>query len=43
MEFATIAVEDITPPYRALMESHDKAQSMQKVGQETKLDRFHSA
>jgi hypothetical protein len=25
------------------MESHDKAQSVQKVGHETKLDRFEAA
>ncbi len=27
-------------PYRALMESYDKAQSVEKVGHETKLDRL---
>jgi nicotinamidase-related amidase len=39
MEFATIAVDHIVPPYRALMESYDKAQSVQRDGRETKLDR----
>jgi hypothetical protein len=31
-------VEHIVPPYRALMESYDKAQNVQKVGYETKLN-----
>jgi len=39
MEFAAIAVDHIVPPYRALMESYDKAQSVQRDGRETKLDR----
>ncbi|MBP5974046.1 isochorismatase family protein [Brasilonema sp. CT11] len=39
MEFAAIAVDHIVPPYRALMESYDKAQSVQRDGLETKLDR----
>ena len=39
MEFATIAVDHIVPTYRALMESYDKAQSVQRDGRETKLDR----
>lgn len=38
MNFAAIMVEHIVPPYRALMESYDKAQNVQKVGHETKLD-----
>jgi nicotinamidase-related amidase len=38
MEFAAVMVEHIVPPYRALMESYDKAQSVQKGGRETKLD-----
>jgi nicotinamidase-related amidase len=37
-DFAAIMVDHIVPPYRALMESYDKAQSVQKVGHETKLD-----
>lgn len=43
MDFAAIMVEHIVPPFRALMESYDKAQSVQKVGHETKLDRFEAA
>jgi hypothetical protein len=39
MDFAAIMVDHIVPPYRALMESYDKAQSVQKTGRETKLDR----
>jgi nicotinamidase-related amidase len=38
MEFAQVMVDHIVPPYRALMESYDKAQSVQKGGRETKLD-----
>jgi nicotinamidase-related amidase len=38
MEFANAMVDYIVPPYRALMESYDKAQNVQKVGHETKLD-----
>src|SRR2546428_11574673 len=38
MEFAAVMVEHIVPPYRALIESYDKAQSVQKVGRETKLE-----
>src|SRR4029078_1050884 len=43
MEFAGVMVDHIVPPYRALMESYDKAQSVQKVGHETKLDRLEAA
>ena len=43
MEFATIMVDHIFPAYRGLMESYDKAQSVQKVGHETKLDRLVAA
>jgi nicotinamidase-related amidase len=39
MDFAAIMVDHIVPPYRALMESYDKAQSVQKSGRETMLDR----
>jgi nicotinamidase-related amidase len=39
MEFVTVMVDHIMPPYRALMESYDKAQSVQRDGRETKLDR----
>jgi nicotinamidase-related amidase len=43
MEFAQIAVDHIVPPYRCLMESYDKAQSVQKTGRETKLERLETA
>ena len=43
MDFAAIFAEHIIPGYRALMESYDKAQSVQKVGRETKLDRLEAA
>ena len=43
MDFAAIMFEHIVPPYRALIESYDKAQSVQKVGHETKLDVLESA
>jgi len=42
MDFAGIMVDHIVPPYRALMESYDKAQDVQKVGRETKLDRLEA-
>jgi nicotinamidase-related amidase len=42
MDFAAVMV-DLVPPYRALMESYDKAQSVQRDGRETKLDRFETA
>lgn len=42
MDFAAVMV-DIVPHYRALMESYDKAQSVQKTGHETKLDRLEAA
>lgn len=38
--FANIMVENIVPPFRALMESYDKAQSVQKNGHETKLNQL---
>jgi hypothetical protein len=31
------------PPYRALIESYERAQSVQKVGRETKLDALEAA
>ncbi len=40
MEFAAIMVDHIVPPYRALMESYDKAQAVQRTGHETKLERL---
>ncbi len=39
MDFAAVMVEHIVPPYKALIESYDKAQSVQKNGTETKLDK----
>jgi hypothetical protein len=36
-------VDHIVPPNRALMETYDKAQNVQKVGHETKLDRLEAA
>jgi nicotinamidase-related amidase len=39
MDFANIMVDHVVPPYRALIESYDKAQNVQKTGRETKLDR----
>src|SRR3954468_1510889 len=38
MEFATVMVDHLVPHYRLLIESFDKAQSVQKDGRETKLD-----
>ena len=43
MEFAQVMVDHIVPPYRSLMESYDKAQNVQKVGHETKLDHLEAA
>ena len=42
MDFAAIMVEHIVPPYRALIESYDKAQGVQKAGRETRLDRLEA-
>ena len=43
MDFAAVMVDHIVPPYRALMESYEKAQSVQKTGRETRLDRLEAA
>ncbi len=43
MEFAAIMMDHIVPHYRALFESYEKAQSVVKVGHETKLDRLEAA
>ena len=43
MEFAHVMVDHIVPPYRALMESYDKAQNVQKIGHETKLENLEAA
>jgi nicotinamidase-related amidase len=40
MEFAAIMSDNIVPHYRLLFESYDKAQTVQKTGRETKLDRL---
>ena len=42
MEFANIMVDHIVPHYRLLIESYEKAQNVQKVGHETKLDLLNS-
>ena len=42
MEFAQVMVDHIVPPYRALIESYDKAQSVQKSGRETKLENLEA-
>jgi nicotinamidase-related amidase len=41
MDFAAVMVE-LMPHYKALMESYDKAQSVQRDGHETKLDKFEA-
>lgn len=41
LDFAGVMVDHIVPPYRALMESYDKAKSVQKDGYETKLDKLN--
>lgn len=40
MAFAKVMIDHVVPPYRALMESFDKAQDVQRIGRETKLDRL---
>jgi nicotinamidase-related amidase len=42
LEFAAV-MSSLMPNYVLLMESYDKAQSVQKVGHETKLDRLEAA
>lgn len=42
MDFAQVMIDHIVPPYRALIESYNKAQSVQKDGKETKLDLLDS-
>ena len=42
MEFASIMV-DLLPNYKLLMESYDKAQSVQKFGRETRLEHLEPA
>ena len=43
MEFAEVMVDHIVPAYRALIESYEKAQKVQRDGHETKLERLESA
>jgi nicotinamidase-related amidase len=43
MAFGAILAEHVTPAYRGLAESYDKAQGVQKGGRETKLDRLEAA
>jgi nicotinamidase-related amidase len=43
MEFAAIFTDHIIPAYRALMESYDKAQQVQKSGRETRLEKLEAA
>ncbi len=43
MQFAAVFAEHVIPGYRALVESYDKAQSVQTAGRETKLDRLEAA
>jgi nicotinamidase-related amidase len=40
MDFAQVMVDHIVPPYRALIESYEKAQSVQRDGRETRLERL---
>jgi hypothetical protein len=42
MEFAGIMKDHIVPHYQLLFESYEKAQSVQKSGRETKLDRLEA-
>ncbi|MGH7976271.1 MAG: isochorismatase family protein [Limisphaerales bacterium] len=42
MEFAAVMVDHIVPHYRLLIESYDKAQNVQKVGHETKLENLNA-
>ena len=43
MEFGEIMKDHIVPHYQLLFESYMKAQSVQKDGHETKLDKFEAA
>jgi nicotinamidase-related amidase len=42
-DFAAIMIDHITPPYRELLESFNKAQSVQKLGIETKMEKQQPA
>lgn len=43
MDFAAIFIEHVVPPFRCLIESYEKAQSVQKDGRETKLEKLEAA
>ena len=43
VEFAGAMVDYIVPPYRALMESYEKAKKVQESGYETKLEKLEPA
>lgn len=43
MEFAAIMADHLLPHYRLLNESYQKAQSVQRTGPETKLDKLRPA
>jgi hypothetical protein len=43
MEFAAVMKDHIVPHYQLLFESYEKAQSVQKTGRETKLDKLKAA
>jgi nicotinamidase-related amidase len=43
MDFAEIMADHVVPHYRTLIESYNKAQSVQKDGRETKLERLEAA
>jgi len=43
MEFAAIMKDRVVPHYQLLVESFEKAQSVQKDGRETKLDKLEAA
>jgi nicotinamidase-related amidase len=43
MDFAAVFAEHVIPGYRALMESYDKAQAVQRTGHETKLEKLQPA
>ena len=43
MDFAQVFIEHVLPSFRALTESYDKAQDVQKVGHETKLDQLETS
>lgn len=43
MEFAAVMADDVVPAYKALIESYDKAQSVQQNGKETKMEKLEAA